>query len=174
MPSYAHDTYTSAVLERVRGGQVFNRKAVSVPQEVGQTRKDSDDAATPAPEKKKGLLNAYLRALDKRPILTKVITSGIICGIGDIMAQGISFTQTAATTVTLGAFAGALEMQRFVIYSILGAFWIAPIVHYWFDAIENVTKSPKGPPKTFAGRMGKALKMVTLDQTVGAPLVNAG
>lgn len=127
----------------------------------------------PRPVEKKGLLNAYLRALDNRPILTKVITSGVICGIGDIMAQGIAFSQ-AGRTLTLGAMAAALEMQRFIIYSVLGAFWIAPIVHYWFEAIENVTKSPKGPPKTFAGRMGKALKMVTLDQTIGAPIVNAG
>lgn len=154
---------------------MLKRRAIAVPQDVGKQQGNDDMYInTPAPvEKKKGLLNAYLQALENRPIWTKVVTSGVICGIGDIMAQGMSFAQSAAA-VTLGGFAGALQMQRFVIYTLLGAFWIAPIVHYWFDAIDKVTTSPAGPPKTFAGRMGKALKMVTLDQVIGAPLVNAG
>lgn len=129
--------------------------------------------AQPVEEPKKGLLNSYLRALDKKPMRTKIITSGVICGIGDIIAQALMFKQSTAA-LTLGGFVGALELQRFSIYAMLGAFWIAPIVHYWFDALESVTRSPKGPPKTFMGKMGKALKMVTLDQSLAAPLVNAG
>lgn len=105
---------------------------------------------------------------------TKVITSGVICGVGDIIAQALAFKTAAAETFTLGAFVRAIEPQRFGIYAFLGAFWIAPIVHYWFDWLESVTKGKGGPPKTFAGTMGKALKMVALDQTIGAPVVNAG
>lgn len=60
----------------------------------------------------------------------------------------------------------------------LGALWIAPVVHYWFDALEAATKDkkavPGAPAPSFSMRMFKALKMVTLDQTIGAPLVNAG
>lgn len=151
----------------------MKRKAVAVALEVSEPAKGSL-ALPPQPEKKAGLFNTYLRALDNRPIVTKVITSGVICGVGDILAQALSFKSAATDSVTLGAFVGALELQRFVIYGLLGAFWIAPVVHYWFNALESATKSKKGPPKTFAGRMGKALKMMALDQSIGAPVVNAG
>lgn len=162
------------VLQRARGGRLFQRRqAVAIPEVEAKPKKPSYVAPpAPAEPKKKGLLNAYLRALNKKPMQTKIITSGVICGIGDIMAQALMFTQGGGAT--LGKFVVNLEMQRFSIYAFLGAFWIAPVVHYWFDALERVTKSPQGPPQTFAGRMGKALKMVTLDQSIGAPLVNAG
>lgn len=151
----------------------MQRKAVAVPLDVSEPAKGSL-AVPPQAEKKAGLLKAYLRALDNRPIVTKVITSGVICGVGDILAQALAFKSAATDSVTLGAFVGALEFQRFAIYGFLGAFWIAPIVHYWFNALESMTKSKNGPPKTFAGRMGKALKMMALDQAIGAPVVNAG
>ncbi|CAM9643416.1 unnamed protein product, partial [Hapterophycus canaliculatus] len=61
---------------------------------------------------------------------------------------------------------------------VLGAVWIAPVVHYWFDALDATVKEKKqvagGPPPSFATNMVRALKMVTLDQTIGAPVVNAG
>ncbi|CAN0391400.1 unnamed protein product, partial [Laminaria digitata] len=157
------------VVRRTRGGQITRRKAASVPQ-------DSEPLISQFKpvEKKQGLLAAYLRALDNRPLSTKVITSGVICGVGDIMAQALAFKPAPGQVFTMGAFAKAVELQRFAIYGVIGALWIAPVVHYWFDLLESVMKSPKGPPKTFAGKMGKALKMVSLDQTIGAPVVNAG
>ncbi|CAN0107110.1 unnamed protein product, partial [Ectocarpus sp. 13 AM-2016] len=61
---------------------------------------------------------------------------------------------------------------------VLGALWIAPIVHYWFDGLEAVFKDKKAVPgasaPSFSMRIFKALKMVVLDQAIGAPLVNAG
>lgn len=165
----------TGLLHRARGGQLFQRRqAVAIPEvEVKPQETRFVAPSHPAEPEKKGLFNAYLRALDKKPMRTKIITSGVICGIGDIMAQALMFTQ-ASGAVTLGKFVRSVELQRFSIYTFLGAFWIAPFVHYWFDTLESITKSPEGPPRTFVGRMGKALKMVTLDQSIGAPLVNAG
>lgn len=158
------------VVRRARGGQVTRRNAASIPQDGG------DAFSSPSkPAEKKGLLAAYLRALDSKPLTTKVITSGVICGVGDIMAQALAFKPVPpAQAFTIGAFVKAIELQRFAIYGVIGAVWIAPVIHYWFDLLERLTKSPKGPPTTFAGTMVKAAKMVTLDQSIGAPLVNAG
>lgn len=62
--------------------------------------------------------------------------------------------------------------------AVLGALWIAPVVHYWFDALDATIKEKKQvagePAPSFATKMLRALKMVTLDQTIGAPIVNAG
>lgn len=155
-------------MRRTRGGQITRRKAASIP----EANEPLLSATQPA--EKKSLLAAYLRALDNQPLTTKVITSGVICGAGDIMAQALAFTPAPTKSFTLGAFVKAIDLQRFAIYGVLGAVWIAPVVHYWFDLLENVFKSPKGPPTTFAGKMGKAMKMVSVDQSIGAPLVNAG
>lgn len=155
---------------------MWRRKAVSAPREQ-QAQEAANDLIreTPGTEPEKGgLLNSYLRVLDRRPLPTKIITSGVICGVGDIMAQALAFKSSAVQSFSLGAFASALEFQRFAIYGVLGAFWIAPLVHFWFDMLENVTKSKNGPPKTFGGKMGKALRMVAIDQTIGAPITNAG
>lgn len=108
----------------------------------------------------------------------QVITSGVICGIGDILAQALAFKLAATEALTLGGLVAALEFKRFAIYTFLGAVWIAPVVHYWFDLLEDKFKDKKAaagaPPPSFAMKMFKALKMVTVDQTIGAPLVNSG
>lgn len=108
----------------------------------------------------------------------QVITSGVICGIGDILAQALAFKLAATEALSLGGLLAALEFKRFAIYTFLGAVWIAPVVHYWFDALEAGFKDkkavPGGPSPSFAMKMFKAFKMVTVDQTIGAPLVNAG
>lgn len=102
----------------------------------------------------------------------------MICGVGDIMAQALSFKTAATEAVSLGAFLAALEFKRLFIYTVLGAVWIAPVVHYWFDFLEAAFKGKKKPagtpPPSFAMKMFKALKMVTVDQAIGAPFVNAG
>lgn len=60
----------------------------------------------------------------------------------------------------------------------LAALWAAPVAHYWFGAIDAVTKDSgniaDSPSPSFARRMLKALKKVSLDETVGAFIINAG
>lgn len=162
------------MLCRPRGGNIWRRDAVAVPVESDDKVGNSLSASLPEPEAKKGLLNAYLRLLDKRPLPTKIITSGVICAIGDVMAQALAFVSSGVSSVTLGGFMKAFEFKRFIIYGMLGAAWIAPIVHYWFNALEDLFKGVKVPDNSFSGKMGKALKMVVIDQTIGAPIVNAG
>lgn len=162
------------MLCRPRGGNVWRRDAVSVPIEADDTVGNNLSASLPEPKAKKGLLNAYLRLLDKRPLPTKIVTSGIICAIGDVMAQALAYVTSGASSVTIGGFIRSFEFKRFIIYGMLGAAWIAPIVHYWFDALEDLFKGVKVPENSFTGKMGKALKMVAIDQSIGAPIVNAG
>lgn len=56
----------------------------------------------------------------------------------------------------------------------LAALWIAPVAHYWFGALDAATKDGGTVGDRFARRMFKALKMVSLDETVGAFIINAG
>ncbi|CAN0439514.1 unnamed protein product [Pylaiella littoralis] len=94
------------------------------------------------------------------------------------MAQALLFKTAVTEAMSLGAFLASLDFKRLSIYTVLGAVWTAPVVHYWFDLLEAAFKDKKKaagtPPLSFAMRMFKALKMVTLDQAIGAPLVNTG
>ncbi|CAM9789397.1 unnamed protein product [Choristocarpus tenellus] len=109
-------------------------------------------------------IKVYMSLLARRPILTKIVTSGVICGLGDIVAQALMFGGIGAK------FFGALDIRRLITYAMMGALYLAPIVHYWFDAIDRI-----GPMnKTLPARTRKAGKMVALDQLIGAPIVNGG
>ena len=160
----------TAILSRMRGGKLWRQPATNMPSKIG----DSMSSSVPSDVEKPGALNAYLRVLDRRPLPTKVITSGVICAIGDVVAQALSFSNSAVGPVNLRTFAKALEFKRLAIYGVLGAVWVAPLCHYWFDALEDFFKGDKNPLDTFKGKMIKALKMVTADQVIGAPVVNAG
>lgn len=156
------------MLRRARGGQITRRRAATV------ARESPSAGGAEAKKEAGGLLQSYLRALDKKPLITKIITSGVICGAGDIMAQGLAFRSNEMTTGGLGAFVRGIDLQRLNIYALLGAVYIAPLIHYWFNALEAIASSPEDPPKTKKGRVKKAAKMVTIDQTIGAPICNAG
>ncbi|CAM9775740.1 unnamed protein product [Ectocarpus sp. 4 AP-2014] len=162
------------VIRRARGGALLRRRGVAVPapDQGGLVVESGDKNGSD------GLLASYLRALDTKPIITKVITSGVICGIGDIMAQALAFKTAATESFSLGSFLAALEFKRLAIYGVLGALWIAPVVHYWFDGLDAVFKDkkavPGAPPPSLIKRTFKIFNMVALDQIIGAPLVNAG
>ncbi|CAM9358957.1 unnamed protein product [Discosporangium mesarthrocarpum] len=121
---------------------------------------------------KRGLVAAYMGALERRPILTKCVTSGVICGIGDVMAQALTIG-SRKQAAGVAAFLGLMDLRRLVIYALMGAVYLAPIVHYWFEWIDMI--GPRGGKKpTLKARVSKAGKMVAVDQLIGAPLVNAG
>jgi hypothetical protein len=65
----------------------------------------------------------------------QMVTSGVVSGIGDLLSQGIA----------RGGFIAmirALEIQRLALYSAVGCFYLAPLIHFWFMFLERIT-APK-------------------------------
>jgi TctA family transporter len=58
--------------------------------------------------------------------------SGVICGLGDILSQ-------AFAVGGLGALRHVFDLQRMIVYGLIGGFYLAPLVHYWFAVLEKVT-----------------------------------
>ncbi|XP_071476823.1 peroxisomal membrane protein 2-like [Diadema antillarum] len=105
------------------------------------TKKDRENSI-------QALLRAYLRLLKERPILTKSITSGVIAGFGDIIAQRIVDSKAPYTFQTTAAFAA------------LGTFFTGPLSHYFYAWLQ----------KTFPGKdVPTSVKKIICDRLVFAP-----
>lgn len=124
--------------------------------------------------------NKYMRALEEKPLQTKMITSGVICGLGDVLAQALAVGG-------FGALKNVFELKRCLIYGSIGGLYLAPLIHYWFEVLEKLTSRrdvrgvSKGKPvidesrtNTMGERLKKAGKMVLLDQAVASPFLNGG
>ena len=135
-----------------------------------------------------GMWNAYLRALEKRPILTKAITSGCLTFTADVICQVFSphkdqlrklkekhQTESAGSgkdsDVTEFSFhelqlrLRILDIKRLSIFTFLGVAYIAPCLHFWYGGlmryITGVTAS-------------STITRVFLDQAFFAPTFLAG
>lgn len=76
----------------------------------------------------------YATKLDSHPITTKVISSGIISGSGDLLCQSIiarKEKQQQQTTTTHDYY----DWIRTLRFTILGSFLVAPTVHFWYGML---------------------------------------
>jgi hypothetical protein len=103
-----------------------------------------------------GLLDKYNNLLETHMMPTKIVTSGVINGLGDILCQLLD-----------GALKDGKEFdfRRLFIFSLVGGFYFGPMIHYWFEFLNNI--SPFLP----ANGAIKAGVQLILDQTVGAVAV---
>ncbi|GAB5037867.1 pxmp2 4 family protein 2 [Nannochloropsis oceanica] len=135
---------------------------------VGATRGGAS-TAVPAPAaggKKQGsLLKIYLDLLDTRPLLTKSWSAGIICAFGDVLSQYI--VRKAGLPFTL-------DVKRLAIFSVVGALYVGPSVHYWFGFIDDLSKKPQVAKRLPEGKWPPILLQLSLDQTLGASCLNSG
>ncbi|KAG5190898.1 hypothetical protein JKP88DRAFT_297357 [Tribonema minus] len=93
----------------------------------------------------------YLATLKRRPLPTKMVTSAIVCGLGDAICQML-------TAGGFGALRHALDFRRLVLYSTMGGLYVAP------DMV---------PGKVTLVKAKKALNMTFID-TLASPLINGG
>ncbi|XP_041455513.1 peroxisomal membrane protein 2-like [Lytechinus variegatus] len=94
------------------------------------------------------LFRAYLRFLKEKPIITKSLTSGLIAGIGDVIAQRIVDPSAPYTFRSTAAFA------------VLGTFFTGPLSHYFYAWLQ----------KTFPGKdVPTSIKKILCDRLVFAP-----
>jgi len=104
------------------------------------------------------LLEKYSRLLDSSPYATKIITSGLLGGFGDYLIQNIERKKTPKP----------FDFRRLFIFVLVTAFYIAPVIHIWFDSLNRLPF-----PAGMSNRL-KAGIMMLIDQTVGAVVINIG
>jgi hypothetical protein len=118
-------------------------------------------------------LSWYSNKLDTHPLLTKGVSSGIIAGSGDFLCQllfidrrnvvkdehGESKGKSASTSSLLANW-DAARTGRF---ALLGAFLVAPVIHYWYNAL-SMRLLPG------AATVSNVMKRVALDQFIFSPL----
>ncbi|KAK9909772.1 hypothetical protein WJX75_007242 [Coccomyxa subellipsoidea] len=93
----------------------------------------------------------YLRQLEKNPLRTKAITSSVIAGFSDVVAQRMIWK-------------GPLNWRRTAALAVFGLVWSGPANHYWQAFLERL----------FRGKRDAATlcKKVLLDQLSYGPLNN--
>ncbi len=93
-------------------------------------------------------LQWYMRLLDKRPVVTKCLTSAVISGLSDVIAQ-------------LSARTDKLDWRRFAALTVVGAVLTAPLFHILYEQLEAIIPSAKS--------WGNIVLQLGIDQLFAAP-----
>lgn len=89
----------------------------------------------------------YLMQLERNPLVTKAITSGLLNGVGDAIAQ-LSFSDED------------FNWKRFAIFQLLGFVLIGPALHVWYGTLARMFSTPG---------TSSALGRLAMDQILFAP-----
>ena len=112
---------------------------------------------------------AYTLSLEKRPLLTKSITCGVLSFSADVVSQRL-FPQTppaapSAERKTDSLTAASLDWYRLLKFTTLGIFYVSPTLHLWYGLLA----------RTFPGaHMAATMQRLALDQLLFAPAFIAG
>jgi len=101
---------------------------------------------------------AYTNLLSVHPYPTKIISSGLIGGLGDILIQTV---ENNGREVPI-----PFDFRRLAVFSTVAALYIAPVIHVWFDYLNNLQFIQN------MSNVRKAGVMMLLDQTIGATVIN--
>lgn len=107
----------------------------------------------------KSAVESYGELLDEYPYATKIISSGVVGGFGDTLVQSLLKAEKKDYK---------FDFRRLLIFMSVCAFYIAPMLHNFFNFLSSLP-IPEGTNKFVT-----ALIMISIDQTVGATLINAG
>jgi hypothetical protein len=114
-------------------------------------------------EKKSGnILETYNTLLQEKPYVTKILSSAIVGGLGDVLIQLLGCFQRKQPF--------QVDLRRLAVFSTVAGIYIAPVIHVWFDLLEKM----KLNRFVGDGKFAKALAMIFLDQTVATLLVTVG
>mmetsp|Transcript_27378 Transcript_27378/g.75471 ORF Transcript_27378/g.75471 Transcript_27378/m.75471 type:complete len:235 (-) Transcript_27378:133-837(-) len=92
--------------------------------------------------------NAYTEALDKKPLITKAMTSLVGWALGDLLAQ-------------MFIVGGPIDWKRFFTLSFFGFIWHGPTGHYFYNWLDR--KIPGTSGKVVALKVG-------IDQAIWCPI----
>ncbi|CDW84001.1 peroxisomal membrane protein 2 [Stylonychia lemnae] len=105
------------------------------------------------------LLQRYNYALNKRPFLTKMATSGTLGAVGDLLCQYLEKKYQISQT-------NEWNVKRTFNFAAMGAFFSAPILHFHFTKL-----LPFIAPKKSSMALSKKL---IVDQLIVSPIFMAG
>lgn len=105
---------------------------------------------------------SYSNALEKRPLMTKSITTGIIQGIGDVLSQLIESKNAGII------FATNFSLRRVVSFMVAGWFFVGPFVHHWYEFLWKIGKWQE--QKYGTSKTKQTLTQVLVDQTIGVAM----
>ena len=139
--SLPHDNLfpTSAEMCNICSNYKLNKRNVSFPDFLRKDKllldqNDPDNVPQFTAHKENIFWNTYLRLLDTYPLSTKSITSGVIGGIGDFLAQ--IFEQRQGWNVLANFY--NLDRRRSFGVSFEGALVSGPIMHFAYDFLEGI------------------------------------
>lgn len=101
----------------------------------------------------------YSNVLQTHPLPVKMITAGLIGGLGDMLVQLISQKRMKQP----------FSLRRCLVFMAVCTFYNAPVVHYWFNLLGSI-----GSKLTNLSDLGRALSLTFIDQTIGAIVLNSG
>lgn len=96
------------------------------------------------------LLKSYLRVLDRHPLVTQALTTGVLMSAGDVISQVVVEKKTFTEY-------GIKRTARFFIF---GTFFLGPALRKWYGFLDATIKKP-----AFGGVLAK----IALDQLFFAP-----
>ncbi|KAL9644679.1 hypothetical protein ABK040_012333 [Willaertia magna] len=105
----------------------------------------------------KEISNWYFHCLNKRPILTKSITSFFLVGSGDLLTQTI---QKQKGIISEYNFNRTLKMASY------GLLLIGPTLHLWYKFLDKTFKTTNITKRVI---FINAMKQMVVDQTIFAP-----
>ena len=110
-------------------------------------------------------LGRYNRALQRRPLRTKVATGGLICSGGDLLAQGIrrSPSDDAGGAAAGTAAARGWDVRRTTVYLVLGCCWTGAFNHVYLARLGAMFPASAG--------LRSALAKTIFNQLLVAPLL---
>ncbi|KAF9960070.1 Protein required for ethanol metabolism [Mortierella alpina] len=103
------------------------------------------------------MLGLYTRALASYPLATQAVTTGILFGSGDLIAQFL--VEQKASTVS--ATASAWDKARTARMAVFGAGFAGPVLHHWYRYLDRSIRLST-PVKSLLAR-------VAVDQVFFAP-----
>lgn len=108
------------------------------------------------------LFRAYDKALNKAPLLTKCLTSLVLFGAGDLMAQKLEADEKTGAAGEHGGKGFTVDSQRLARQA-AWALIFTPLAHHWYQLLD----------KMVAGRGTMVVvKKTLLDQTTWTPVIN--
>ena len=105
-----------------------------------------------------GVLRAYDSLLKRRPLPTKMASSGTASGVGDLLAQTIV--------------GNTYDPRRTLVFAAIGVFYFAPLLHLWYKALHKLEKSGVSSGR-FTRRQIIFLQLL-MNQSIGAMCANGG
>ena len=105
-----------------------------------------------------GLLRAYDSLLKRRPLPTKMASSGTASAVGDLLAQTIV--------------GNTYDPRRTLVFAAIGVFYFAPLLHLWYKTLNSLER--RGVSSGRFTRRQVIFLQLLMNQSIGAMCANGG